>query len=709
MDDLPQMKTSPRHRCRALVGLCLCLWPTLLSAARIEVDGFGWLLDLKVERVIREVLETPEDAPLEVFQLEDSLLILHGELESRGFLDPAITVKLFRQTEEEPFAQWVFPDRPQIDAISRADRVVLGVEKGVRSYLEDVNFEGLTVIEPEVARSYFYPTNALLVPESARANAPGKINRSVDSLLRRLALEGYPEAKVTELTKEPVPDEKGAVRLTVTVDEGRLFQWREVSYDWGEAVNVSAIPVSLPSRRTPPGPYTQEHEQDFAVELRNRFLTAGYPDVKISSTRSVDDGAGGQTREVTVNFRVNPGPRVKISEITFRGLENTSEPFLQRRMPVESGDWLNRVALESGRRRLGRLGIFDDIRLRYEPPEDPVERAVVFEVEEGLRREINLLAGYGSYEQFRVGAEMRFYNVLGRAHQGVVRLRQSMKSSAATLTYSAPAIPWFFDRAQIQFQGLIRDEISFTREEAAFMVGVERELWLPDLTFVVEYAYEVLRSTDLASDEVVGDQRATVGSITLGLSLDRRDRIIAPRNGFDVRSELELASPSLGSDAYFQRWVIAGAWHKALADETIRLHFGLEHGVLARVGAEAAELPFNKRFFPGGVNSLRGYQDGEASPLGSEGETLGAETYLLGHAEVEVAILHSLSVVTFLDGLLQARELGDYPGNEDLWSLGIGLRYDTPLGPLRLEYGHNLNPRSHDPDGTLHFSLGFPF
>lgn len=695
--------------CLCLVSIA-CLLVSSAFGAEIDVKGLGWFLGLKVERTIADVLETSPDDPLEVFQLEDSLLILHGELEGRGFLDPTIEVLLFKGEEDVPLARWTFPDRPPVDLVPQASRVVFRVDEGIRSYIKSVSFEGLTVLEVKEAQNYFYPRNALYVAESARANAPGRVNRAVDNLLRRLALEGYPEARVTNVQSKPDADDEGAVHLTVMVDEGKRFEWGNVSYGWAaEGLSAEQAGVSLPPDRQPEGPYTRDREQDLAVTFRNRFLTAGYPDVRVSSERSVEVTEGEDVKRVSVRFLVDPGPRVKVAEVKFEGLEYTSEPFLERRLGIESGQWLDRVALEQGRRRLARLGIFEDVRLTYEPPDDSEARTVTYAVDEGLRREINLLGGYGSYEQFRIGAEMRFYNLLGRAHQGVIRLRQSVKSSAGSLTYSAPAIPFFFDRAQMRFQGLIREEVSFTREEAAFLLGVERKLWLEDLSFVVEYAYEILRSVDLASDEVVGDQRATVGSISLGLSLDRRDRIIAPRNGYNVRSELELASPTLGSDAYFQRWVIAGSWHHSFADETVRLHLGFEHGILARVGAEAAELPFNKRFFPGGENSIRGYQDGEASPLDTDGKTLGAETYLLGHVEVEVAILHSLSVVTFVDGLLEARTLGDYPGDVDLWSVGLGLRYETPLGPLRLEYGHNLNPRTHDPRGTLHFSLGFPF
>jgi outer membrane protein insertion porin family len=127
------------------------------------------------------------------------------------------------------------------------------------------------------------------------------------------------------------------------------------------------------------------------------------------------------------------------------------------------------------------------------------------------------------------------------------------------------------------------------------------------------------------------------------------------------------------------------------------------------LGARAEDLPFDRRFFPGGENSIRGYQEGEASPRDFNGQLIGAETYILGNVEFEQALTRAFSLVLFSDSIGFARDLSDYPANETLYSAGGGLRWKTIVGPIRLEYGHNLNPRPGDPSGTIHFSMGFPF
>jgi len=169
-----------------------------------------------------------------------------------------------------------------------------------------------------------------------------------------------------------------------------------------------------------------------------------------------------------------------------------------------------------------------------------------------------------------------------------------------------------------------------------------------------------------------------------------------------------LASDYLGGDVNYQRVELWSAWHHQLGGGRM-LSLGLSHGVVLSIGSTADDLPFNKRFFPGGENSIRGYKEDEASPRNELGKIVGAESYALGTVEFEQELTPKWSLVFFSDSLGFARDVANYPFDTGLYSVGGGLRWRTIIGPIRVEYGHNLNPRKGDPSGTLHFSLGFPF
>jgi outer membrane translocation and assembly module TamA len=164
----------------------------------------------------------------------------------------------------------------------------------------------------------------------------------------------------------------------------------------------------------------------------------------------------------------------------------------------------------------------------------------------------------------------------------------------------------------------------------------------------------------------------------------------------------------LGGSVDYQRIEFGGSYH-APWGQGRWVHVGLNHGIVTTIGTNDATLPVNKRFFPGGDNSIRGYQDGEATPIDADGKFVGAKSYLLLNLELEQALTNKWSAVLFGDALGTAVRLADYPFAEKLYSVGIGLRYQTIIGPLRVEDGRNLDPRPRDPSGSLLFSVGFPF
>jgi outer membrane translocation and assembly module TamA len=159
----------------------------------------------------------------------------------------------------------------------------------------------------------------------------------------------------------------------------------------------------------------------------------------------------------------------------------------------------------------------------------------------------------------------------------------------------------------------------------------------------------------------------------------------------------------------YQQLQVSASYH-AGAGPGRWLHLGAAHAVVATLGSpNDTQLPVNVRFFPGGENSIRGYRSGEAAPRSANGQLIGAKSYTFLSIELEQALTPKWSLVAFSDSLGTAARLADYPFSERLYSVGLGVRYQTIVGPIRLEYGRNLNPRPHDPLGTLQVSVGFPF
>jgi outer membrane protein assembly complex protein YaeT len=515
---------------------------------------------------------------------------------------------------------------------------------------------------------------------------------------------GYQNAIVT--TNSLARDEvRGAVDVEVKVEEGLPSSVRSVLVKIYESGQEK---TNLERRLTPNESFSQLWQQKLSRQLQAEQYSMGYPDATVEFTTLARETISG-TNRIDLLARIERGQLVYLHDIRFEGNKRTETFVLNGRVTLKEGGLLNRVEAERSRRRLARLGVFESVRIRYNEVDED-ERDVVFDLQEAKPISVSVLAGVGSYELLRGGVEVEHRNVLGLAHNLRLRGMQSFKASKGDLLYTVPEVLGENVNLFLQGSGLRREEVSFTRKEYGGSLGLQKRLIPIKTDFSLRYDYEFLNAlqTDAAKTNLTGVQEARSAAIILEMNHDRRDQPLLPHRGLKLFSRMEYATASLGGNVDYQRIILGGSYHIDLRGGRL-VHLGLTHGVSFTVGGTPDELPFNKRFFPGGENSVRGYQEGEASPLDDHGDQLGAETYTQSNLEFEQLLTKTWSVVGFFDAVGFAQQRDNYPWDEGLYSVGGGLRWRTLIGPIRLEYGYNLHRREHDPVGTLHFSVGFPF
>lgn len=691
-------------------SLCLVVWPASAEEepqpkakpARFSVTGYGLLGNRELKLKVRS-LELGKTKPeyLGAAFVEDAALLLTSRVKRDGYLQPKITVKLrLSNGEQRKFSA----DELAADPLPRSLQIVevdFHIDGGRRYYFEKIEFTGLQILSRKQALSYFVETDTLLKTAATRIYTPDRLKRGIASLVEVLERRGYPEAKAELKTLEK-DDRTGAVSVSIQVREGPLHVvhsvLKEVKRE-NQAVTTTNQFVGKP--------YSKLWLQDFTLSLNRDLYREGYPDAT-ATTRITGREQHTNHVDLDLQAQVESGSQITAGEVRFEGQQHTSTNFMERRIPVEPGKPLNRLQAEKGRAQLVELGIFDSVGLRYEERDNNI-RDLIYEVDEGTRLNLSVLFGWGSYEMLRGGLIVDAYNIWGRAHHARIKAIQSLRSSRGEFTYTIPAylgreVDLFFHGA-----GLRREEVDFTRQEYGGGMGVHKFFQEIGTDVTVRYNYEILQALHtipgVASEGLISP---AVGSIIADFKHDRRDNPLYPRRGYKVFLTLESASEYLGGDANYERVEISPSWHLRLGGGRF-LSLGASHGVVISHGAISENLPFNRRFFPGGDHSIRGYQEGEASPRNEERRFVGAETYTLGTVELEQALTPKWALVGFADALGVARRLGDYPFDTGLFSVGGGIRWRTIIGPVRLEYAHNLNPRSGDPDWTIHFSLGFPF
>lgn len=673
------------------------------SLVQVRVRGCGFVVNRQLEQTLRLLKNDAAQRPsYDAADVEDAALILVARLKDEGYLSPAMTIQLTLADGRTPGFEWDEELYARLPRELRAARVHFQIRRGVRFHFHKVSFEGLNALRKGEALRLFMGTDFLLPQKNTRLYTPGRLAGGLRGLTDALQQKGYEEASATVAGMER-DDERGKVKLRVQVNEGRRSVVRAVRHEVHPPDAIA--PVKLPAREAGT-PYSRLWEQDYAQILKRDLYHRGYPDADVTIAPEHRDDT---EDPVQLDFvaRVEPGDRVRLGAVRFEGDDRTRRPVLERRARLEPGEWLDRVEVERARFRLARLGVFNRVELDYDPPDEP-ERDAVFTLEEGKRMDVSLLFGYGSYEMLRGGFDLEQRNLFDLAHRSRLRAVQSFKSTTADYAYTMPDLIGGETDVFVRGSFLQREEVDFVRREYGGGVGAQRVVPGLDLHASLRFNYQRLESRESEVSAEVGPKDATASAWVLDLSRDRRDSPLDPRRGHHFALSQELAAEVFGGNVNYYRVELGGSYHFDLGGGR-RIHLGVTHGVALTLNSAGEDLPFAKRFFPGGENSVRGYQYGEAAPLDAEGRLVGAEAYVLGNVELEQALTPAWSLVAFCDTVGLAERLDDYPFGEGLYSVGGGIRWKTVIGPVRLEYGHNLNRRTRDPAGTLHFSVGFPF
>lgn len=672
------------------------------EAAEMKVRGYGFLGNRALMRTL-EMIRDP-DAPPAFFtatQIEDAAMLLLAQIQQDGYLQPEVEAEVTTPDEETRSFVWDESLMTELPRPMRATEVEFRVREGVLYHYESIEFEGLTVIEEEEAREFFVSTGFLIDTKQSRVFTPAGLESGLGSIREILIRRGYQRASVVASQVER-DDETGEVRVSVSVTEGPrsiIRHGRAVIMMDGEREERE---LELQEEQ----PYSRIWVQDRAQELRAEYYEIGYPDADVE-TEVVKRERVDERVLIDLVFRVDTGPFVELGELRFEGYEKTRESVLRRRVDLEPGEPLNRVKVDEGRYRISRLGIFEWVDVNIEEVDENT-RDVVFTVEEGREIDINLLFGYGSYEMFRFGVEVEQFNLFGRAHRSRLLLAQSLRSSSVNYRYMVPELFGEDIHGFGSVFGLRREEPDFDRREFGSTVGLQTLFYRIDLEAGLRYSFQLLESRAGIPSGPDGLDRAVVGAVDLTLQRDLRDNPIYPESGHNVVTNFEVASDTFGGEVNYQRIEVNASYHRDIGGGRF-IHAALHHGILNTFGSVDEEIPINKRFLKGGESTVRGFLEGEASARNDEGELVGSESYVLVNLELEQALTERWSVIAFSDSIGFARRFDEYPYDEELYSVGLGIRYKTFIGPLRLEYGRNLNPREEDPSDAIHLSIGFPF
>jgi len=491
---------------------------------------------------------------------------------------------------------------------------------------------------------------------------------------------------------------------------------------------VEGTPGRVGSITIPPAP--DPALEAVIAEIRNEFegrsFTAAIPGNLVSRLRSaaVEAGyyhAGFQVAEteagpadgidrIDLAVTADWGETVPVAALRVEGNRKVENAFFDRHFGKLVGQPYSPTKTNEAVDALLQSGAFETVRTDLVEDGDGSHRLDI-EVEEGPSRTLGVYGGFTNYEGPVGGFEFRHLNLFGTLRKLDAAVEFSKRGGRGEVNYTDP---WFLD-SDFQFGtglfALNRDEEGYEKFKTGGRYEFSRHFGpskRDSLSLFGEAAYTDVHDA-VIDPALLGDREYFAHQIGLSATRDRRDDPRHPRRGHIAQASLAAASSAFGSEIEYLKATGRLGYYLPVKDHTLRL--GARGGWISPMG-DTADIPIDLRFFNGGPFSVRSFQErslGPRDPL--SGEAVGGNFYTVFNAEYEipVAAVDGLSVVPFADAGNLLFDDADASLDDLRYALGLSLRYETPIGPIRAEYGFNPDQRPGEPEGTFHFGFGLGY
>lgn len=684
----------------ALLGCLLLIPPQDAEPIELRIEGTSGLSSVRLGQEIRPWIEDLLAAPDDVGMRDDLLFEVVSIYRRYGFPDATASIAEEMPTEEG----------------AEGRTLVVIITEGPRAYLRGVSIRGNVAIDNAVLQGAFPWLRAGIVPGSSQVFTKGALASGVAGIKLLYSLNGYLDVSVeTRVDREEVlrgdspgtgpgdvPVKEYRVEVVVQVTEGPRTILESLDVTPGETYSVEEIRaltgVSEGSPVTPRLP----------IEVRNRvrrqLLDRGHYLARVEVEESP---VPGRPDRRALAVRVVEGPVHTFGSVIVDGERHTRRGFIRARLGIDFGDTYSKTMMEEGQRELSASGLFQNFDLELVPwPPDPTRLNVHVTVVERDAIRFETRVGFSTYELGRIGAGVLHRNLFGLGIEGRADALVSFRGeeSEARLRY-----PYLNDDGlTLLLRGKYRrfEEVSFDRQEVLGTVALEQPIdRMLTLSTGYEWRDEQVSNVDVVNVDEIAES-STASLVFLGARHDSRDSAIDPTEGLILTSRIEYSSKLLGAELEFGRITVRAA-HTTTYGDDWRFVLAAQSGVIDRL--DRGEVPLGERFFLGGSRTVRSFRQDRMPPFDQNDNAIGGESFLAATVEVRRRMWGSFEGATFLDAGSLSTDLKDYAGKNWRFASGLGLIWNSPVGPLRADWGITLNPQPGEDHWAIHILLGHPF
>ena len=492
------------------------------------------------------------------------------------------------------------------------------------------------------------------------------------------------------------------VRVVFRIAPGPVYRLRNVALE----VSPPDADLPLPSLEemgiAPGSPAVAQTILDAETTLVERAEERGFALAKAGERRAVVDH---DADAMDLTLRLDTGPLVRFGTINVTGLSEVERDFVEKRLPWQPGELITSERLAEGQRALRETGLFTMVRTEIGDTPDAEGRVpVAVEVSERKHRSIEVGVRYRTDEGPGGNIAWEHRNFFGRGEQVQAELDASPIAGLLALRFRKPDV-WIRDLALLSDVELAYEAPdAYDSRSASARVALERR-FREGMTLTGGLAF---RASQVEEANTGPEDSFGLVSLPAEFNWDRSDDLLDPTRGGRLSVENEPFVDVFGNDLAFNKSRLAYA-HYLQVLEAPRVVLAGRTAVGTLFGASRADVPADLRFYAGGGGSVRGFAFQTAGELDDEDDPIGGRSLFEVSGEVRVRVTDTIGLVAFVDaGAAFTSSVPDF--DEELRiGAGPGLRYFSPIGPLRLDVGFPVNPRNSDDAFQLYISIGQAF
>jgi outer membrane protein insertion porin family len=579
------------------------------------------------------------------------------------------------------------------------------IDEGEKFKIEKIQFEGNKAFSGKELKKQMTTSEKTIFGWFTGA---GNLNEDdLEQDATRIALfyqnHGYMEARVGE---PQVKFEGNKIEILIKIDEGPQFKVGKVDLTGDLLIPKEELLASL--KITQEEFFNRETLRNDVLSLTDLYANEGYAYADVAP--KVDENSDKKIVDITLD--IQKGKLVYFEEIIISGNTKTRDKVIRRELRVYEQELFSSQRLKRSIRNLHHLDFFADVKVDTSKGSSEDKMVLKIDVTEKSTGAFSFGAGYGNVEKVYGIISVAERNLFGRGQKVELKATVGTKTQNIDLSFTEPYIHDIPLSGTIHIFNWQYDFDDYDKD--SYGAGIKLSYPLLDYTrgslgYIYDWA-NITNIQDTAPDSIKDLEGKNIkSSITPMLSYDSRDNTFVATTGSKHSISYEFAG--LGGDIGFMKYIGKATWYLSLFKGLV-LAPHAEGGYVNKT--KDKKLPDYEKFYMGGIGSLRGFERDDLAPKDDEGNSVGGDKYVQFNLDLTFPLLKEQGVyggLFFDTGKVYGdNEKIELDPNDLRQSAGLGFRWMSPMGPIRLEYGFILDP--HDDDhgmGNWEFSMASAF